>query len=100
VQRSVEKLRISVRLTPKGGRDALEGWAADGTGARHLKARVAAPAEDGKANLALRALIADALGVAPSKVAIVAGASARWKRLEIEGDPMALAARLARKAGP
>ena len=93
------KLRIAVRLTPKGGRDAIEGWVADAAGARLLKARVAAPPEDGKANRALTALIAKAVGVAPSKVAIVAGETARVKRIEIVGDPAILSQRLAQKAG-
>jgi uncharacterized protein (TIGR00251 family) len=94
-----DKLRISVRLTPKGGRDAIEGWVADAAGVRHLKARVTAPPEDGKANRALTALIAKALDVAPSKVVIAAGAASRVKRIEIEGDAAMLAKRLAEKAG-
>jgi len=46
-------MRFRVRLTPKGGRDAIEGWWTDGAGRAALKARVAAPPEDGKANTAL-----------------------------------------------
>ena len=97
--RERDTFRISVRLTPKGGRDAIEGWWVASDGARHLKARVAAPPEDGKANRALAELIADALGVAKSKVAIVAGTTSRVKMVEVEGDLVALAARLGAKAG-
>ena len=84
-----------VRLTPKGGRDAVEGWLAGASGKPMLKARVSAPPEDGKANTALIGLIAETLSVARSKVKIVSGASARIKTIEIEGDGPLLAARLA-----
>ncbi|HYM17528.1 MAG TPA: DUF167 family protein [Micropepsaceae bacterium] len=86
-------IRLTVRLTPKGGRDAIEGWVQDAAGKRMLKARVAAPPEDGKANRALIELIADALDVAKSRVAIVSGEAARLKVVEIAGDADALAAR-------
>ena len=88
-------LRFAVRLTPKGGRDAIEGWQVDAAGRRMLKARVSAPPEDGKANAALVALVADALDVGKSKVKIVSGETARVKTLEVEGDGVLLAARLA-----
>ena len=94
-----QRMRISIRLTPKGGRDAIDGWWQDASGARHLKARVSAPPEDGKANRALTELIAGALGVARSKVTIVAGETSRLKTVEVDGDPAVLSARLAAKAG-
>jgi uncharacterized protein (TIGR00251 family) len=87
-------LRLRVRLTPKGGRDAIEGWWCDSDGREALKARVAAPPEDGKANTALMALIARALDVKKSEVRIAAGASSRLKTVEIDGDERVLAARL------
>jgi uncharacterized protein YggU (UPF0235/DUF167 family) len=52
--------------------------------------KVGAPAEDGKANRALLALLAARLGVASSALAIVAGAGARWKRVAVAGDPALL----------
>jgi uncharacterized protein (TIGR00251 family) len=78
-------------LTPKGGRDAIEGWSEDAAGKRLLKVRVAAPPEEGKANRALIALIADALDVAKKRVAIVSGDASRVKLLEVAGDPSSLA---------
>ena len=56
-------MRFRVRLTPKGGRDAIEGWWRDAAGRSALKARVAAPPEDGKANTALISLVAQTLEV-------------------------------------
>ncbi len=76
--------RITVRLTPRAGRDAIDGWAEDG-GQRVLRVRVAAPPADGRANEALVRLLAKALGVAPSHVCIAAGAQARTKVVEVEG---------------
>ena len=35
--------KIAVRLTPRGGRDAIEGWATDAAGRAYLKVRVSAP---------------------------------------------------------
>ncbi len=83
-----------VRLTPKGGHDAVEGWEAASDGSEHLKARVRAVPEDGKANAALIELLAKALAVSKSNVRIASGATARLKRVEIAGDSAALAARL------
>ena len=87
-------LRLRVRLTPKGGRDAIEGWWSDSEGRPALKARVAAAPEDGKANTALIVLLANALDVKKSEVRIASGASSRVKTIEIDGDERVLAARL------
>jgi len=89
-------MRFRVRLTPKGGRDAIEGWWRDGAGRPALKARVAAPPEDGKANTALISLVAQALDVRKSDVRIASGAASRLKTVEVQGDEAILAARLAR----
>ncbi|MEW6020340.1 MAG: DUF167 family protein, partial [Pseudomonadota bacterium] len=44
--------RLAVRLTPKGGRDAAQGWSLDAAGRRVLAVRVAAPPVEGAANAA------------------------------------------------
>ncbi len=87
-------MRFQVRLTPKGGRDAVEGWAKASDGTTHLRARVRAAPEDGKANAALVALLAKALDVPKSSLAIASGEKARLKTIAIAGDTAALAARL------
>jgi len=89
-----QSITFQVRLTPKGGRDALEGWAQSADGTVHLKARVRAVAENGKANTALMELLAERLAVPKSAVRIVAGTASRLKRVEISGDCRALAARI------
>jgi hypothetical protein len=81
-------VRFAVRLTPRGGRDAIDGVGEDGI----LRVRVAAPPVEGAANEALCRLLARALGVAPGAVRIVAGAGGRRKVLEAEADPARLAA--------
>jgi uncharacterized protein YggU (UPF0235/DUF167 family) len=85
---------FQVRLTPKGGRDAIEGWARASDGSVHMKARVRAAPEDGKANDALVALLARELGVAKSALTIVAGQKARLKTIETAGDTAVLSAKL------
>lgn len=87
-------LRILVRLTPKGGRDALDGIETLADGREAVRARVRAVPEDGAANAALIGLIAKSLGVAKSLVAITAGHTARLKTVVIEGDGPELSARL------
>ena len=78
-------IRLAVRLTPRGGRDAIDGWARDEKGQPYLKARVSAPPVDGTANAALVALIAKAFKVSRGSVRIAAGDQSRVKILEIEG---------------
>jgi uncharacterized protein len=85
---------ISVRLTPRGGRDAIEGIAQLADGRSVLKVRVRAPASEGEANAALVKLIAKTLGVGVREVSLVAGASARLKRVKINGAGALLAAAL------
>lgn len=87
-------IEVTVRLTPRGGRDRLEG-PIEVDGRPVLRARVVAAPVDGAANRALVRLLADALGVAPSAVALVSGDTGRLKRLAVAGDPAALGPRLA-----
>jgi len=87
-------LVLAVRLTPKGGRDSIDGVEAMADGRNVLKARVRAAASEGEANAALVKLLAKALGVAPRAVELTAGASSRIKRLTIAGNGAALAAAL------
>ncbi len=86
-------MRLAVRVTPKGGRDAVDGWAIDDAGRAYLKVRVSAAPADGEANAAVIALLAKSLKVPRSAVRLVAGETARLKMLQIEGlEPETLAA--------
>ena len=92
-------LLLTVRLTPKGGRDALDGIAQLADGRAVLKARVRAAASEGEANSALVQLIARTLAVPPTSVSLIAGETARIKRLKIAGNAGALATNLERLTG-
>jgi uncharacterized protein YggU (UPF0235/DUF167 family) len=85
---------VVVRLTPKGGRDAIDGVTQLADGRSVLKARVRAAPSEGEANLALCRLVAKSLGVAPRDVTLTAGASSRLKTLSVAGDAKMLIARL------
>jgi uncharacterized protein len=85
---------LTVRLTPRGGRDAIDGIEVLADGRCVLKARVRAPASEGEANAELIRLLARALGVAPRNVVLVTGATARIKRLTIAGEGAAIVAAL------
>src|SRR2546423_8420213 len=87
-------LELAVRLTAKGGRDAIEGIEALADGRTILKARVRAAPSKGDANRALEWLIARSLGVAVSLVSVTAGASSRIKRVRIAGNGAVLAGSL------
>ena len=67
---------LDVRLTPKGGRDAIDGVDTLSDGRSVLKVRVRAVPQDGEANDALCRLIAKTMGVPPRDVALAAGATA------------------------
>jgi uncharacterized protein YggU (UPF0235/DUF167 family) len=85
---------LAVRLTPKGGKDSIDGIATLADGSVVLKVRVRAAPSEGEANEALCRLIAKAVGVPPRDVTLVAGATARIKRLAISGDGPTLMAAL------
>jgi uncharacterized protein (TIGR00251 family) len=76
---------IAVRVTPRGGRDGVDGWIRDDSGRPLLKVRVAAPAAEGQANAAVLAVLAKALGRPKSAFALLSGQTARVKRIEIAG---------------
>ena len=89
-QTTDDGLLLTVRLTPKGGRDRLEGIVEDADGRPAIKARVSAPPVDGAANVALIKLLAKALGVSKSKIRFASGETARIKRLHVIGDTVDL----------
>lgn len=88
-------IRLAVRLTPRArGGDRLDGVATTADGATVLRASVAAPPEDGRANAALLRLLAKEWKLPHRDLAIVAGAKSRNKTLHIAGDTAVLLSRL------
>jgi uncharacterized protein (TIGR00251 family) len=85
---------VTVRLTPKGGRDAVDGAETLADGNAVLKVRVRAAPHEGAANDALGRVLAKTLRVPPSRVEIAGGAMSRIKRVKVVGDTAALAAAL------
>src|SRR3954447_20870072 len=61
-----------------------------------LRVAVTAPPEKGKANAAIQAVLAEALGLKPARVALLSGATSRLKRFLVAGiGPEELGRRLA-----
>ena len=79
-------LVLSVRLTPKASRDAVDGVSALSDGRPVAVARVRPPPADGAANVALAQLLAKAFGVRKSAVSLISGQTSRLKQVRIEGD--------------
>ncbi len=82
---------LTVRLTPRADRDAVEGVGVLADGQAVALARVRALPAEGAANKALVALIAKVFHRPKSAVSIAAGASARVKQVRIAGAPADLA---------
>ena len=95
---SADGVIVDVRLTPRGGRDAIEGIERRADGRIVLRARVRAAPFEGQANAALCRLLADVLDAAPRQVTLVAGSTARVKRIRITGAAAAIVEKLQRLA--
>jgi uncharacterized protein YggU (UPF0235/DUF167 family) len=89
-------LSIALRVTPRGGRDAIDGIETMADGRSMLKVRVGVAAEGGAANRAVTELLAKALGVPKKSVRLMSGVTSRLKQVAVDGDPAALAATLRR----
>ncbi|MDP3552003.1 MAG: DUF167 family protein [Novosphingobium sp.] len=72
--------RLAVRVTPGARSEGVE--IVDG----RVLVKVRTKPEDGKASAAVLALLAQALGVAPSKVEMLRGATSREKLFRIPQD--------------
>ena len=71
---------IAVRVTPRASRDEVTGWQ-EGV----LRVRLRAPPVEGRANDALRRLLAGRLGVPSSAIEIVSGNTSRVKGVRVNG---------------
>jgi len=76
---------LTVHAQPGARQAALRGLHGDA-----IKVAVKEAAQDGKANKAIEAFIAKALGIAKSSVRVASGHSSRSKRVFVEGDNIEL----------
>lgn len=74
---------LAIRVTPRSSRPGIGEWKTDLGGRPFLEVRVAAAPADGAANDEVIRLLAKALGIPKSSVAIVSGQATRLKRLEL-----------------
>jgi uncharacterized protein (TIGR00251 family) len=87
---SAQGLSVALRVTPRGGRDEIDGIETLANGRAVVKVRVRAIAEGGEANRAVMELLAKALGVRKTHVRLLSGATSRQKQVAIDGDPVKL----------
>ena len=88
LRRGPSGVTVDLRVQPRARRAALE--AADGA----LKAQVTAPPEDGKANAAVIALLAEQWRLPKSSFDVIKGQSARAKTVRVAGEPAAIVERV------
>jgi uncharacterized protein (TIGR00251 family) len=70
---------LAVRVTPRASKNEIMEVLSDGT----VKVHVTAPPANGQANEALLKFLGQVLGVAPSRLEVVAGATGRDKLISV-----------------
>jgi uncharacterized protein (TIGR00251 family) len=83
-------ISVTLRVTPRGGRDEIDGLETLANGRTVVKIRVRAIAEGGAANRAVVELLAKALGVPKAKIRVLSGTTSRLKQIAVDGDPAKL----------
>jgi uncharacterized protein (TIGR00251 family) len=91
---STQGVSVALRVTPRGGRDDIDGLETLANGRSVVKVRVRAVADGGEANRAITELLAKALGVPKASVRILSGTTSRLKQIAVDGDPAKLGATL------
>ena len=87
---STQGISVALRVTPRGGRDDIDGLETLANGRTVVKVRVRAIADGGEANRAVTELLARALGVPKANVRILSGTTSRLKQIAVDGDPARL----------
>ena len=87
---SAAGVSVSLRVTPRGGRDEIDGIETLADGRSVVKVRVRAIAEGGEANRAVTELLAKSLGVPKASIRLLSGATSRTKQIAVDGDPKKL----------
>jgi uncharacterized protein len=91
---STQGISVALRVTPRGGRDDIDGVETLANGRTVVKVRVRAIADGGEANRAVIELLAKALGVPKARLRILSGTTSRLKQIAVDGDPAKLGAAL------
>jgi uncharacterized protein (TIGR00251 family) len=76
-------MTLAVKVTPNARTSEVTGWSTDEQGRRVLLVKLAAPAQEGKANKELIRFMADHLGCAKGQVSLLRGDTSRTKVLEV-----------------
>src|SRR3979490_2978040 len=87
---STEGISVALRVTPRGGRDDIDGIETLANGRTAIKVRVRAIDEGGEAHRAETELLAKALGVPKGKVRVLSVTTSRLKQIAVDGDPKTL----------
>lgn len=73
-------ITLKVRLQPRASRNGIDGVQGDA-----LKLKVTAPPLEGRANKALKKLLAERLGIPPARIEIITGRRSREKLVRLSG---------------
>jgi uncharacterized protein len=87
---STRGVSVALRVTPRGGRDDIDGLETLANGRTVMKVRVRAVAEGGEANRAVIEVLSEALGVPKARIRVLSGATSRLKQIAVDGDPAKL----------
>ncbi|RBP47736.1 hypothetical protein DES53_101535 [Roseimicrobium gellanilyticum] len=78
-----ETTTLVCKVTPNARKSECMGWGADERGRKLLLVKLAAPAQEGKANKELVRFLAELLGCAKSDVILLRGDTSRTKSLQV-----------------
>jgi uncharacterized protein YggU (UPF0235/DUF167 family) len=93
---SLQGISVALRVTPRAGRDDIDGLETLANGRAVVRVCVRAIADGGEANRAVTELLAKALGVPKASVRILSGTTSRLKQIAVDGDPAKLGESLRR----
>ena len=85
---------LDIKVQPGASKDIVGGVSLGSKGEPRLTVRVTAPPEDGRANKAALAILAEALGLPKSALSLASGEKARQKTVAIDADAEAVGARI------
>ncbi len=77
---------LHVHVIPNATKNQVIGWEKDPAGDRWLKVRIAAVADDGKANKELLSFLGKTLGVPTKQLSLSSGLVSRYKKVKIQAD--------------